>query len=78
MFWWMHGDLAWPWMVGGFLWMVLFWGAIIGVVVWAVSRLTHREPPTDSPLEIAKRRYARGEITREEFQRIKEDLTRGL
>ncbi|MFP4705688.1 MAG: SHOCT domain-containing protein [Spirochaetaceae bacterium] len=30
----------------------------------------------DSPEEIARRRYAAGEITREEFRRIMEDLER--
>ena len=28
----------------------------------------------EDPLEIARRRYARGEITHEEFEQIKEDL----
>jgi len=30
--------------------------------------------PQEDPMEIAKRRYARGEITREEFEKIKRDL----
>jgi|APSaa5957512493_1039668.scaffolds.fasta_scaffold194914_2 uncharacterized membrane protein len=29
---------------------------------------------SESPLEVAQRRYAAGEITRSEFQRIREDL----
>jgi putative membrane protein len=31
-------------------------------------------PKEEEPLEIARRRYARGEITREEFEQIKQDL----
>jgi uncharacterized membrane protein len=31
-------------------------------------------PETESPLEIAKRRYVRGEITKEEFEGIKRNI----
>ncbi|HUF53234.1 MAG TPA: SHOCT domain-containing protein [Dehalococcoidia bacterium] len=33
--------------------------------------------PLTTPPLIARRRYARGEITREEFERIRQDLMRG-
>jgi putative membrane protein len=29
----------------------------------------------DSPLDILKKRYARGEITKEEYEQIKKDIT---
>ncbi len=35
-----------------------------------------RSPHEEDPLEILKRRYARGEITREEYERMREDLKR--
>jgi len=33
-----------------------------------------KDSASDSPIEILKKRYARGEITREQFQQMKEDL----
>jgi putative membrane protein len=62
-------------MVMGWVWMVVFWGAIIGLVVWAVSRLTGENRSTNvSALDIARARYARGEIGKEEFEELRQAL----
>jgi putative membrane protein len=63
----------------GMLLMILFWGAIIALIVWGVLKLNHSEIATsaqvkDNPLDVAKQRYAKGEISREEFDQIKKDL----
>ena len=62
----------------GWIFMLLFWGLIIVGLVLVVRWLwDHGRPGTggaDSPLEILKRRYARGEISKEEFDRMKQDL----
>ena len=80
---WHTGDGMGWWMLWGALMMVLFWGAIIALVVWAVQSLGRRDdgqaqsgatPPARTPLEIAKERYARGEISRDEFEQMKRDL----
>ncbi len=60
--------------------MVLFWAGIIALIVWLVVRTTRRTGPgvttgEHSPLDIASERYAKGEISRDEFERIKKDLT---
>jgi putative membrane protein len=52
---------------------------VLGAVWWLVSRGTGatRGVSPESSLEILRRRYAQGEITREEFQERRETLTRG-
>ncbi len=57
------------------MWMLAFWAIIIGLVIWGVKQFTggRGESRTvgDTPLEIAQKRLARGEITREEIDQIK-------
>ncbi len=79
MMWWDWGNWGWGMGLMIFL-MIIFWGGIIALVVWLITRLTRgnisgggsRE--IRSPLDIAKERYAKGEITKEEFDQIKKDL----
>jgi len=59
--------------------MWLFWIAIIVVVVLAFKLLTNRTSgqsgtPTESALEILRKRYARGEIDSREYERMKNEL----
>lgn len=85
--WGMHdGGMGW-WMLWGGLMMILFWGTVIGLIVWGVSHLTgpgRRDEGVQrgqgvprgeqSPMDTARSRYARGEITRDEFAQIRKDL----
>jgi putative membrane protein len=61
----------------GWFWMVLFWGLVIGLIVWLVVRLSKRDgsESKSNALDIAKERYAKGEISKEEFEQIKKDLS---
>lgn len=74
--WFMHDVGGW-WMVFGGIMMFLFWGGLIALIVWGITRLRKRDDSTTkhTPLDIAKRRYARGEINKEEFEQIKKDLS---
>jgi putative membrane protein len=66
--------------------ILLLLGGGIAAVVWFVSQSSRnsRQGPGQEPrreseaLEILRRRYAAGEIDREEFQRMREDLTRSV
>jgi putative membrane protein len=73
-------------MMGGFwpflIWRIVMWIVVlgvIGVIVWLIVRTQKQQGSRgglqgESPLDIVKRRYARGEITREEFENLKRDL----
>ena len=74
---------GWGWGMGllGGLGMLLFWGLIIGLVVWLVVTLTRsnqgsasRGAQPDSALEILRRRLAAGEITPQEFDELGQKL----
>ncbi len=72
--WGAHEGMGW-WMLFGAIWMLIFWGAIIWLVVWGAIRLGGGRRDDDSPLEIARRRYARGEMTKEQFEQLRHDLS---
>ena len=68
-------------MMGGFGWlgmltMLLLWIGVIALIVWGLSNLFPARQVSVEPdaLEILKRRYARGEINREEFVQAREAL----
>ena len=75
-----HNGMGW-WMVFGGILSILFWVAIIVLVIWGINKLVQRERSgkglfeSRSALDIARERYARGEITREEYDQIKKDLS---
>jgi len=78
---WHQGEGMGWWMLFGGIWMLVFWGLIIWFIVWGIQKITGkgksdtRTPPKRDPLDIAKERYARGEISKEEFDQIKKDLS---
>jgi putative membrane protein len=67
-------------LLGG-LGMLLFWGLIIGLVVWLIVTLMRsnqgaasRGAQPDSALETLRRRLAAGEITAQEFDTLRQKL----
>jgi uncharacterized membrane protein len=65
-------GFGWPGMLG----MALFWIGVILLVVAGLSTMRSMRRPDDPPdaHEILKRRYARGEFGREEFEQDRETL----
>ena len=70
-------ELSGWWMLFGWLLFAVFWGGIIALVIWAVRRVTGSGGSEGShlALEMLKQRYANGEISGEEFEQIKKDLS---
>jgi putative membrane protein len=72
---WDAGEgMGWWMLVGGLFWIVL-WGAVIYLIATFVrspGRSAH--PAQDDAIGILKRRYARGEIGRDEYERMRRDL----
>ena len=70
-------GLSGPWHLGIMLLMLAFWGVVIaGVVVsirWLGRRGKRSQP--DPALEILRQRYARGDISKDDFEAKKRDLT---
>lgn len=62
--------------MGGVLMMLVFWALIIAGIIMLIGWLRKRDfsGRGETSLDILKRRYALGEITKEEFDRMKKDL----
>ncbi len=60
----------------GMAMMLFVWIGVIALVIWGLSGLFPRSRATTEPdaLEIVRRRYARGEISREEYVQATETL----
>lgn len=79
-----YGGMMGPGMMGGFgllgpVLTVLFFALIVAGVVWLIQSAGRgtgitAPPPGETPLDILKRRYASGEITKKQFEDMKKDL----
>jgi putative membrane protein len=64
---------AWLMILWAFL-FIIFWGAVITLIIWAIRRYSGRSYTQQNPMDIARARYAKGEISKEQFEQIKKDL----
>ncbi|MFH1591122.1 MAG: SHOCT domain-containing protein [archaeon] len=60
-------------MLGGFG-MIVFWAAFIWLIVWLIIKNNNQENHTNTPLQIAKERFARGEISKKQYEDMKQEL----
>lgn len=74
-----HGMMGFGFGTGG-LAMILFWVVVVVVIVLAVRWLRRDDSGqrgqsrSHAALDVLEERYARGEITRDEFLSMKKDL----
>jgi uncharacterized membrane protein len=72
---WWNSGYGWPW--PGLIWLVavlVFWAGLIALLVWAIRTSVAPRRAPDSALEILRRRLASGEITPEEYERLRNIL----
>ena len=53
---------------------VIFIFGLVSFIIWLVRRSNHSSQRASTPLDIAKERYARGEISLAEFEEIKKNI----
>lgn len=74
---WGYGMMGWF----GPIMMLVFGGLIILALIllirwlWGISQSKTEVKGSESPMDILKRRYASGEVDREEFEQKKRDLS---
>ena len=68
---------GWPmmhYMYGGwFMWLILV--IVAAIAIYLIVQAQRGGSTRETPLEILKRRYAKGEITKEEYDRLRRDLS---
>lgn len=78
-------GFGWGFGGSGMIFMMFFWVFIVALAVWLLSRLfpstaggsqtqQHSQDTSPNAVDILKRRYARGEISKAEY----DDIRRGL
>jgi putative membrane protein len=66
---------------GGMWFGWIFWIILIVLVVWLIVNQSNKskqnfqpQQQTESALEILKKRYAKGEISKEQYEQMKKDI----
>jgi len=62
--------------IGGMVMMLVFWALSVAGIVILIGWLRKRDFVSrgETPLDMLKKRYALGEIGKDEFERMKKDL----
>ncbi|MBS3140144.1 SHOCT domain-containing protein [Candidatus Woesearchaeota archaeon] len=55
------------------LWLIFLIGVIV-LIIWFIYKFIKKGKKSETPINILKRRYASGEITKKEFEEMKKKL----
>lgn len=82
---WMHDMMGWGMWATPWGWILII--ILVVILIYALSGRVNQRPSgpseasliddrrdLETPLDILKKRYARGEISREDFEQMKKDL----
>ena len=81
----MMGNMGFGFGMGllGWIWMLLFWGALIALAIWLIGLLfpstkkqNGQQNDSLSAQEILDIRYAQGELNEEQYQQMSQNLQR--
>ncbi len=71
-------EYGWTWGMSMGVGMLIFWVLVIVAMVYLIRYLARgmggRNIREETALDILKKRYARGEISREQYEQMREDL----
>lgn len=68
-------------MFGGMWFTSIFWLVVLILIIWFIVNQLNKDKQDsqsdiqESPIEILKKRYAKGEITKEQYEQMKKDLS---
>ena len=62
------------WSFWNVIWL-LFWIGLIVLIIWVIYKfIIKRDAISGTPLEILRKRYASGEVTKKQFEQIKKEI----
>lgn len=81
-----YGHMGWMGAGLGWIFMVIFWAVLIGAIFalvrgafWRERNCCNNEPKKfetgrNEAMDVLKKRYAKGEISKEDWEKMKKDL----
>lgn len=68
------GHMFWNFGFIGLFVMILFLAGVIFLTYWLITRFNEGRQTSHHPVDILKRRYAKGEITKSEYEKKRDEL----